>query len=152
MNRYNMRFQVPLLTIHMWRQHILELFSAHWPTFFVSFSKYFVYLRGDFNIHGTKNFYDAKYLWCCKPPVPLVGQIARPLHKYWHCWLLLKMPSEGVFSNKRQCQHFMERTGFFAHQRYRKAYNIISFWFLMENSTLEIFGSMDVKITPDFCS
>jgi hypothetical protein len=26
------------------------------------------------------------------------------------------------------------------------------FLFLMENSILKIFGSMDVKITPDFCS
>ena len=33
----------------------------------------------------------------------------------------------------------------------QEAYNII-FWFLMENSILKIFGSMDVKITPDFCS
>ena len=37
-------------------------------------------------------------------------------------------------------------------QRYRKAYNIIIFLFLMENSIVKIFGSLDVKITPDFCS
>jgi hypothetical protein len=30
------------------------------------------------------------------------------------------------------------------------AYNII--FFLMENSTLKMFGSVDFKITPDFCS
>ena len=47
------------------------------------------------------------------------------------------------------CQHFMERTDFLAYQRYRKAYNII---FLMENSIVKKFGSVDVKITPDFCS
>ena len=29
------------------------------------------------------------------------------------------------------------------------AYNVIFFIFLMENSILKIFGSMDVKITPD---
>ena len=29
---------------------------------------------------------------------------------------------------------------------------ILYFLFLMENSTLKIFGSMDVKITPDFSS
>jgi len=46
----------------------------------------------------------------------------------------------------------MERTSFLAHQRYRKAYNIIFFLFLMENSIVKIFGSVDVKITPDFCS
>ena len=34
----------------------------------------------------------------------------------------------------------------------QEAYNIINFWYLMENSILKIFGSMDVKITPDFCS
>ena len=33
-------------------------------------------------------------------------------------------------------------------QRYRKAYNIIIFLFLMENSIVKIFGSLDVKITP----
>ena len=32
----------------------------------------------------------------------------------------LKMPSEGVFSNNQPCQYFMERTGFLAHQRYRR--------------------------------
>ena len=43
-------------------------------------------VRGDFNIHGTKYFLvccfpsKIKKLWCCKPPVPLVGQKTRPLH------------------------------------------------------------------------
>ena len=31
------------------------------------------------------------------------------------------------------------------------AYNLINSWFLMTNSILKIFGSVDVKITPDFC-
>ena len=61
-------------------------------------------------------------------------------------------PSKGIFSNNQLCQYFMERTGFLAHQRYRKAYNTFFFWFLMENSIVKIFGSVDVKITPDICS
>jgi hypothetical protein len=34
----------------------------------------------------------------------------------------------------------------------QEAYNIIFFLLFMENSILKIFGSVDVKITPDFCS
>ena len=41
---------------------------------------------------------------------------------------------------------------FFGQPKKQEAYNIINFWFLMENSILKIFGSVDVKITPDFCS
>ena len=39
--------------------------------------------------------------------------------------------------------------GFFANQRYRR---LTTSYFFMENSILKILGSMDVKITPDFCS
>ena len=39
-----------------------------------------------------------------------------------------------------------------AYQMYRKAYNIIFFRFLMENSIVKKFGSVDAKIAPDFCS
>ena len=42
--------------------------------------------------------------------------------------------------------------GFFGQPKVQEAYNIIFFKFLMENSILKIFGSMDTKITPDFCS
>ena len=35
---------------------------------------------------------------------------------------------------------------------FRHPYLRILFPFLIENSSLKIFGSMDVKITPDFCS
>ena len=52
------------------------------------------------------------YLWWAEKPVLSM--------KYWHCWLLLKMYSEGVFSNNQPCQYFMERTGFLAHQRYKR--------------------------------
>ena len=37
--------------------------------------------------------------------------------------------------------------GFFGQQKEQEAYNIINFWFLMENSILKKFGSVDVKIT-----
>jgi hypothetical protein len=57
---------------------------------------------------------------------------------------------EGVFSNNQPCQYFMERTGFFGQPKLLEAYNIILFF--MENSILEISGSMDGKITPDIVS
>ena len=41
---------------------------------------------------------------------------------------------------------------FFGPPKVQEAYNIIIFLFLMENSILKIFGSLDVKITPEFCS
>ena len=37
--------------------------------------------------------------------------------------------------------------GFFGPSKVQEAYNIIIFWFLIENSILKIFGSVDVKIT-----
>ena len=43
--------------------------------------------------------------------------------------------------NNQPCQYFMERTGCLANQRYGRLIT-----FLMENSILKIFGSMDVKI------
>ena len=72
--------------------------------------------------------------------------------KYWHGWLLLKTPSEGIFSNNQLCQYFMERMDFLGPPKVQEAYNIIFFLFLMENSILKIFDSVDVKITPDFSS
>ena len=77
-------------------------------------------VRGGFNIHGTKFFYNAVFHQKSKNydfvslPVPLVGQKTRP-------------PSEDIFSNKQPCQYFTWRTGFLAYQMYRKAYNIIFF-------------------------
>ena len=118
-------------------------------------------VRGNFNIHGTKYFYNAVFHQKSKKydvvslPLPLVGQKNRPpAMKYRHGWLLLllKTPSEGIFSNNQLFQRFMERTGFLANQRYKKSYNTIFFKFLMENSILKIFSSVDVKIVPDFCS
>ena len=38
---------------------------------------------------------------------------------------------------------------FFGPPNVQEAYNIINFRFLMENSIIKKFGSMDVKITPD---
>ena len=94
-----------------------------------------------------------KNIWCFKPPDPLVGQKKPVLYmKYWHGWLLLKMPSKGLFNSNNPCQYFTWRPGFFGLPKVQEAYNIINFWFLMENSILKFFGSVDVKITPDFCS
>ena len=70
--------------------------------------------------------------------------------KCWHDWLLLKLSSEGVFINNQLRLYFMERTDFFGPSKGQEAYEIIFFWFLMEDSILKIFGSIDVKITPDF--
>jgi hypothetical protein len=47
---------------------------------------------------------------------------------------------------------FLVENGLFGQPKVLEAYNIIIFRFLMENSILKIFGSVDVKITPDFCS
>jgi hypothetical protein len=38
-----------------------------------------------------------------------------------------------------------KKLGYF-NKKVQEAYNIVSFGFLMENSTLKIFGSIDVKI------
>ena len=76
------------------------------------------------------------YLWLTKQPVLSM--------KYGHGWLLLKVALFLVHNNQ-PCQYFIERTGCLA------AYNVIILLFLMENSILKIFGSVNVKITPDFC-
>ena len=97
--------------------------------------------------HQKSKIYDVVsllYLWLAKKPILSM--------KYWYGWLLLKMPVLDVFSNNQLCQYFMERMGFIGQPKVQEAYNIIFFWFLMENSTLKIFGSVDVKFTPDLCS
>ena len=45
-----------------------------------------------------------------------------------------------------------KKLGYFNKKVQQEAYNIIIFWFLMENSILKMFGSIDVKITLDFYS
>jgi hypothetical protein len=47
---------------------------------------------------------------------------------------------------------FHGEDGLFGPPKVQKAYNTIIFLFLMENCTLKIFGSVDVKIIPGFCS
>ena len=42
----------------------------------------------------------------------------------------------------------MEKTDFLGPPKVQEAYNIFNFLFLMENSILKIFGSVDVKIIP----
>ena len=44
---------------------------------------------------------------------------------------------------------FHVEDGFFGQPKVQEAYNIMIFWFLMENNILKIFGSVDVKIAPD---
>ena len=46
---------------------------------------------------------------------------------------------------------FHVENGLFGQPKLQEAYNIIILRFLTENSIQKIFGSMDVKITPDFC-
>ena len=81
-----------------------------------------------------------KIQWWAKTPVLSM--------KYWHSWLLLKTLFEGIFSNKQLCQYFLKV--FSVITKCTGGLNIIIFWFLMENSIVKIFGSVDVKITPDF--
>jgi hypothetical protein len=47
---------------------------------------------------------------------------------------------------------FYVENEYFGQPKIQEAYNIINFLISMENSILKIFGSVDVKITPDFCS
>ena len=56
-------------------------------------------------------------------------------HEHFHLGTAKKLSHFGYFNTKVQ-----------------EDYNIINFLFLMENSILKIFGSMNVKITPDLCS
>ena len=47
---------------------------------------------------------------------------------------------------------FHRENGLFGQPKVQEAYKIIILLFLMENSIVQIFGSVDVNITPDFCS
>ena len=48
---------------------------------------------------------------------------------------------------------FHEENGFFGQPKIQEAYKIMHCYFSMENSTLKTgFGSVDVEITPEFCS
>ena len=57
------------------------------PNVHESFDHLRTKVRGDFNIHGTKYFYNAvlhqksKKYYVVSLPVPLVGQNIRPLHE-----------------------------------------------------------------------
>ena len=108
-------------------------------------------VRSDFNIHGTKYFLDAVFHQKSKK-YDVVSLLflwwAKKTGKYRHSWLLLKMPSKGVFNNNQPCQYFMESTGFLAHQRNRRLTTSYFFQFLMEKSILQIFGFLNVKIIP----
>ena len=94
-------------------------------------------VKGDFNIHGTKKFWDCcfpskiKYLWCCKPPEPLVDQ--KHLFSTWNIdtacyyWKHLKK----VFSVITGCVNISCREQvFLAHQRFRRLTTswIFDFW------------------------
>ena len=67
--------------------------------------------------------------------------------KYWHGWLLLKSCFQA-FSVITSHVNISCREQFFGQPKVQEAYNIIIFWFLMENSILKIFGSVDVKKSP----
>ena len=61
---------------------------------------------------------------------------------------MLKMPFSVITSHV----NISWREWVFGQPKVKEAYNIIFFSFLMENSILNISGSVDVKITPDFSS
>ena len=61
-----------------------------------------------------------KKVWCCKPPAPLVGQKICSLHEIL-TWLVITVNGwQWLFSDNQPCQYFMQRTGFWANQRYRR--------------------------------
>ena len=76
-------------------------------------------------------------------PVPLVGP--KNPSSPWN------IDTTGYYW-KHLLMAFHGEEGFFVPPKVQDAYNILNFWFLMENSILQIFGSVDVKITPDFSS
>ena len=69
--------------------------------------------------------------------------------KYWHSWLLLKNLRKP-FSVITSCVNISWRGWVFWHRK--AARKLTTSQFLMENSNVQIFGSMDVKITLDFWS
>ena len=77
-------------------------------------------------------------LWCCKPPVPLVGQKTRALHEILTRLVITENTFSGMFSNNQPCQYFMESKGFFGQPKVQEAYNI---------TILKIFGSMESPLT-----
>ena len=60
-------------------------------------------VRGDFNIHRTKFFLGCRFpskienVWCCKPPVPLVGQKACSLHEILTWVVITENPFQRGF-------------------------------------------------------
>ena len=68
-------------------------------------------VRGDFNIHGTKYFEDAVFHQKSKN-YDVVSLLFSP----WN------IDTAGYYWKhlRKACQHFMERTGFLAHQIYRR--------------------------------
>ena len=110
-------------------------------------------VRGDFNIHGTKYFHSAVFHLKSKKydvvslPVPFLGQwnVDRAGY-YWKC--LLK-----AFSVITSLVYISWGGRFFWPKKGTGRLTTSSFFdFLMENSTVKIFGSVNIKITPDFCS
>ena len=75
------------------------------------------------NIFRMMFHHKIKKVWCCKPPVPLVGQKACSLLEILTWLVVTENTFSHVFSNKQPCQYFLE---------VQEVYNIIIFWFLME--------------------
>ena len=69
-------------------------------------------VSGDFNIHGTKYFRmlnsikNRKQIWCCKPPVPLVGQTTCPLHEILTWLVITENAWKRHFSNNHPWLRF----------------------------------------------
>ena len=66
--------------------------------------------------------------------------------------MLFSIKNRKIDRKNRSENCMNELNEFFSPPKVQEAYNIINFRFLMENSILKKFGSVDVKITHDFCS
>ena len=93
-------------------------------------------VRGDFNPRnqiflGCCFPSKIRNLWCCKPPVPLVGQTTRSLDEILTRLVITENCVFNVFSNNQLCQYFMERTGCLANQKYRRLITSL-FYFIFD--------------------
>ena len=88
------------------------------------------------------------YLWWAKKLVLSMNLLKR--------LVITEKTPENVFS-KNHLSLFHGENGFISPPKVQDtlvqeaSYNIVVFVFLMENNIPKMFGSIDVKITPDFC-
>ena len=80
-----------------------------------------------------------KNLWCCKPPVPLVGQKTCSLHELLTRLVITENPFQGHFQYMiTSSVNISWREQVFGPPKVQEAYNIINFRFLMDTASKKI--------------